>query len=190
MTLLAEGLLALRGCWRLLRRDPAAYEDFNLTIDGFWRSFASALPILILAYPLFQLDYKFNVAWYLENGKDPPELQLGASYFYLLLGTVIWPLVAAILARLLGVGQNYVPYMIIYNWMGVLASALWGIPYLSSLVTGAMQSATILAWVVYPLLLYVSWYVAKTGLQTTTPVAFAFLLADLALSYGLGALSP
>src|SRR6185436_3395517 len=49
VTLVEEGLAAMRGCWRLIWRDPRADADFNLTIDGFWRSFAMVLPVLLLA---------------------------------------------------------------------------------------------------------------------------------------------
>jgi hypothetical protein len=99
-----------------------------------------------------------------------------------------WPVVAAILARLLGVAHNYVRYMIIYNWMAVLSLTLAVIPHLLHLAAGAIYFPLILAQIIFILLLYVSWYVAKAGLATTAPVAFAFLLADFALTYGLDAL--
>ena len=187
MTLVEEGLLAMRGCWRLLLRDPAAFEDFNLTIEGFWRSFAMVVPVLVLAYPLFISDYRFGLEL-AGTSESLPELQLGHDYFYLLLGMAIWPLVAALLARLLGVGQNYVRYMIIYNWMAVPTLALSVIPHLVHLATGAALLPLMLAQAVFIFLLYVSWFVAKTGLQTTALIAFAFLLADFALTYGLDAL--
>jgi hypothetical protein len=182
-----EGFLAMRGCWRLLWRDPAAFEDFNLTIEGFWRSFAMVLPVLVLAYPLFISDFRFSLEL-ASGGDSPPELMLGLDYFYLLLGMAIWPLVAALLAKLLGVGQNYVRYMIIYNWMSVPTLALAVIPHLLHLATGSSLPPLILAQIIFIFLLYVSWFVAKTALQTTAAIAFAFLLADFGLTYGLDAL--
>ena len=187
MTLAEEGLRAMRGCWRLLWRDPAAFEYFNLTVEGFWRSFAMVVPVLALAYPLFVSEYRFGLEL-ANTGESPPELRLGLDYFYLLLGTAIWPLIAAALARLLGVGQNYVRYMIVYNWMAVPTMALAVIPHLLHLATGAALLPLILAQAIFIFLLYVTWFVAKTGLQTTALVAFAFLLADFALTYGLDAL--
>lgn len=187
MTLLEEGLLAMRGCWRLLRRDPAAFEDFNLTLEGFWRSFAMVVPVIILAYPLFISDYRFGLEL-AGTGDTPPELRLGRDYFYLLLGMAIWPLIAAVLARLLGLGRHYVRYMIIYNWMAVPTLALTVIPHLLHLLTGAALLPLMLAQAIFIVLLYVSWFVAKTGLQTTALMAFTFLLADFALTFGLDAL--
>jgi hypothetical protein len=187
VTLVEEGLLAMRGCWRLLWRDPAALEDFNLTVEGFWRSFAMVVPVLVLAYPMFISDYRFGLEL-APTGESPPELRLGINYFYLLLGIVIWPLAAAALARLLGLGQNYVRYMIIYNWMAVPTLTLAIIPHLLHLATGAALFPLILAQAIFVFLLYVSWFVAKTALETTALVAFAFLIADFALTYGLDAL--
>jgi hypothetical protein len=189
LTIVEEGLAAMRGCWRLMWRDPLAEEDFNLTIEGFWRSFAMVLPLLVLVYPLFLSDHQFGVEW-AKEGEDPPALNLGLDYIYLLVGVVVWPFIAALLAWLLGTGKNYVRYMIIYNWMGLPATLLAVIPHLIHLMTGMMQPAFILMQVVFILLLYVTWYIAKAGLQTTTPVAFAFLLADSALTFGLSALMP
>ena len=118
MTLVEEGLLAMRGCWRLLWRDTAAFDHFNISIDGFWRSFAMVAPVVVLAYPLFISDHRFGIEL-AQAGENPPELRLGTNYFYLLSGIVVWPLLAAALAWLLGVSHNYVRYMIIYNWMAV-----------------------------------------------------------------------
>lgn len=178
----------MRGCWRLIWRDPLADADFNLTIDGFWRSFAMVLPLLVIAYPLFLSDHQFDVEWAAEQGAERPALNLGLDYIYLLAGVVVWPFAAALLAWVLGTGQTYVRYMIIYNWMALPATALAVIPHLIHLATGTMMPGLILAQAVFLPLLYVTWYVAKAGLQTTAPIAFAFLLADYALTFGLSAL--
>ena len=187
MTLVGEGLSAMRGCWRLLWRDPGAFDDFNLSIEGFWRSFAMVVPVLVLAYPLFISDHRFVVEL-AQSGESPAELRLGTNYFYLLSGVVMWPLVAAVLAWLLGVAQHYVRYVIIYNWMAVPTLALAVVPHLLHLAAGTVFLSLVLAQIVFIVLLYVSWYVAKAGFATTAPIAFAFLLADFALTYGLDAL--
>lgn len=173
----------MRGCWRLLWRDPAAFEDFNITVEGFWRSFAMIVPVLVLAYPMFISDHQFEVE--LCPPDQSPPLRLGRDYFYLLSGIAIWPLVTAGLARLLGTGQNYVRYMIVYNWMAIPTLALSVIPHLFHLATGAALLPVILAQAVFIFLLYVSWLVAKAGLQTTAVIASVFVLADFILTYGL-----
>jgi hypothetical protein len=188
VTLVEEGLAAMRGCWRLIWRDPRAEEDFNLTIDGFWRSYDMVLPILVLAYPMFLSNHKQDVAWALENDLAPPELDLGIKYFCMLLGIAVWPMAAALLAKLCGVTQNYVPYMIVYNWMTLPTMTLAINPNLLHLTTGATLPLHLLGIPAFVLLLYVSWYIAKSCLRTTATVAFAFLLADVALTIGLSTL--
>ena len=187
MTLLDEGLLAMRGCWRFLWRDPAAFEDFNLTIGGFWRSFAMLLPVLVMAYPIFVLDHRLAVEID-PTSESPPELRLSASYLCLLINVAIWPIVAAGLARLFGAAQNYVRYMIVYNWISVPIMALSMVSYFVYQAAGAGVLFYILVNAVLFLGLYASWYVARAGLQTTILIAFAFLLADTAVTRGLSAL--
>ncbi len=174
----------MRGCWRLLWRDPAAFEDFNLTIEGFWRSFAMVVPVLVLAYPVFLSLQRTAMA---TAGGDLPDLRIGVGYAYLLASMALWPLAAAVLARLLGVARNYVRYMIVYNWMSVPMMALLAILHLLNLAPGAWPFA-ILAHAVFFFSFYVSWHVARAGLATTIPVAFAFLFAEYALTSGLDAL--
>jgi hypothetical protein len=188
VTLLEEGLLAMRGCWRLLWRDPAAFEDFNVTIEGFWRSFAMIVPVLVLVYPVFISSHQNASEAALAAGENPAELRLGASYVCLLSNIVIWPLVAAALVRLLGVAQNYVRFMIVYNWMSVPMMVLALIPALLRVRPESGLLSVVLGGAVFVFFLYVSWYVAKASLQTTTLTAVVFLVADFALTEGLGAL--
>jgi len=188
VTLVEEGLAAMRGCWRLIWRDPRADEDFNLTIDGFWRSFAMVLPAVSLAYPYFVLGDRFAADVAVANSLELPASHVGLDYLVLLAGLTLWPVAAAILARTLNTGQAYVRYMIIYNWMTLPALVVGLIPYLVYSLTGALNLAVILAYAVFVFLLYLSWYVAKAGLQTTAIVALAFLAAEYALTYGLSTL--
>jgi hypothetical protein len=187
VTLVKEGLLAMRGCWRFLWRDPAAFEDFNLTIEGFWRSFAMLVPVLVMAYPILILDHRAAVE-VAPTSESPPELRLSAAYLCLLINVAIWPIVAAGLALLFDAAQNYVRYMIVYNWISVPLMALSMISYLVYQATGAGALFYILIYAVFFLGLYASWYVARAGLQTTILIAFAFLLADTAVTKGLSAL--
>ena len=38
-----EIVSSLEGAWGLARRDPAALQRFNLSVDGFWNSFYAAV---------------------------------------------------------------------------------------------------------------------------------------------------
>ena len=78
--------------------------------------------------------------------------------------------------------------MIVYNWMAIPTLALSVIPHLVHLGTGAALLPVILAQAVFIFLLYVNWFVAKAGLQTTAVIATVFVLADFTVTYGLDAL--
>ena len=41
------------GCGAIILHDPNAFEEFNISAEGFWRSFAAILPAAVLAWPLF-----------------------------------------------------------------------------------------------------------------------------------------
>lgn len=187
MTIVEEGLAAMRGCWRFMRRDPEADQDFNLTIDGFWRSFAMVLPLLALMYPIFLSDHRFGIELAAETG-ETPTFDIGRDYAYLVGYMLAWPLVVALLAKLLGVAHSYIRYIVIYNWMTLPATMLALLPHLLHLGTGTTYPALILAQIVFLLLLYVSWYVAKKGFETTAPIAIAFVLAEFALTLGVDSL--
>jgi hypothetical protein len=73
--------------------------------------------------------------------------------------------------------------------MTVPTMTLAVIPNLVHLMTGATLPLYFLGLPVLLLSLYISWYIAKTCLRTTAAVASAFLLADLALTIGLNALT-
>jgi hypothetical protein len=182
---------ALHGIWgavRLIRRDPAAFEEFNISADGFWRSFAAILPTAILAWPFFLSSHQFATESAQADGKPLPDTSFASDYVYLALAFVIWPLVAVALAKVLGVARNYSRYLIAYNWMSVPAMALGLLPhvlYLSGVL--GWQAMVLPSLAVFIGLAYLSWYVALCGLETTPLIAFAFVLAEYALSFALDA---
>lgn len=184
MTIVAEGLAALRGCWRFICRDPDAEQDFNLTIDGFWRSFAIVVPLVVLMYPIFISDHRFGIEL-AGPAEEIPALNIGRGYVHLIIAIAVWPLAAALLAKLFGVAHNYVRYIVIYNWMMLPTVVLTLVPHVLHLAQGTTYPAFILLQIVVFPLLYVSWYVARKGLDTTWLIATVFVVADLALTIGM-----
>jgi hypothetical protein len=189
MSLIEEALHSIRGALRIIGRDPEAFDDFNITADGFWRSFAAILPAAILAWPLFLSSHQFAAESAQTDGRPIPEFTFVRDYIYLVLVFALWPIAAALLARALGVAQNYSRYLIAYNWMSVPVIAINLAPHLAYLAGVLSWQALLLPSIaVFIGVAYVTWYVALRGLETTPLIAFAFLLADYALSFGLDAL--
>ncbi|CAN5289737.1 hypothetical protein BH10PSE7_BH10PSE7_43560 [soil metagenome] len=189
MTLLAEATAALRGCWRLVMEPDYDFSDFNISIAGFWRSFAAIVPLAVLAYPLFLSSNGIDGEIAVANGGMPPPLDLVACYLYLCAAVILWPVVAAILARLFGVTQHYVRYIIVYNWMSVPSLIIGLVPHVVHLTTGnSGASFMIMSLIVLAVLAYVSWFVARRALAAGAAIAAAFVIADYASGYGLQAL--
>ncbi|MCW5729164.1 MAG: hypothetical protein KIT20_00285 [Alphaproteobacteria bacterium] len=101
----AEGL---RGAILLFRQDAAGLGHFDLSIEGFWRSFL--VPILLS--PLSVL------AGLLALGSEPdvPDGYLAIKMAGDLVSIAAFPILMVPLARILGLGAAYVPYIVAGNW--------------------------------------------------------------------------
>ncbi len=148
MTLGEEAARGMRGAWLLLRRDPAAPKWFNISLEGFWRSF-------FVAFLLLPLYYAYHVQLGPPEGAEDVEplrrwLTEGIGYA---IGWTLWPLLAFYLTQALDCGERYLGYIIAYNWAQMLAApfliavsvllkpllpeAVWVILYLAAL-TGVL----------------------------------------------------
>ena len=186
MKLIDEALHGIWGAIRIILHDPNAFEEFNISAEGFWRSFAAILPAAVLAWPLFLISHQAATESALAAGNPLPEPGLIRDYGQLLLLFVTWPIAAALLARQFGVDKNYARYMIADNWMSVpailftLASEL---PFLAGVERGFLTVLPTL--LVFVGLVYVSWYVALRGLETRGAIAATFVGVQLVLNFGL-----
>ena len=190
MTLVAEGMAALRGCWRLIMEPDYDFSDFNLSIEGFWRSFSVLVPLSIIAYPLFLSSNLIDIAVAGAEGEPPPPRDLTPYYLYLFAAVILWPIVAAGLARLFNVTQNYVRYLIVYNWMLIPTMLLGLLPHAAHLLSGSSGVALMAtSLIVLIALAYVSWFVARRALEAGPAIAAAFVAADYTTSYLLESLA-
>ncbi len=104
------------GAGLLLRNDPRGMEAFDLSLDGLLRSFFAALIVL----PGFLL-----VQWLQTRDVDadaaPTSLLLlayGARW-------IVFALTAAVLAKLMGRGTRFVPYVVAGNWSSVVQMGIF-----------------------------------------------------------------
>ena len=170
-----EVLGALYGAYRLARLEPAGMTYFNLTFDGFWRSFFAA----VLVAPAYAILIGLRVA------DESEAVDLGLLVVTESIGYVLawcaFPLVAIVLTRILGLARNYVPLIVALNWTAVLQTAV----FLAVVLLGPILPevlATLLVTLMTGAILGYQWFVIKTALQTTGGIALMLLLVDLVVT--------
>lgn len=174
MPTLAEVERALTGAWLLALRDPRAFEWFDLTVEGFWRSFWAAL----VAAPL----YLFLAAHEHAVTGWPADPLWTATVRTLSYAAdwAVFPVVAFLLVRLADLGHRYVAYIVANNWATVLQLLAFAVAVaLAGFLPEALGSIIVLAVLV--LVLVYRWLVARQALATSGAVATAFVLVDLVL---------
>src|SRR5262245_44712329 len=104
----------IAGAWRLARLDPGGFRYFDLSEEGFWKSFQAALvaaPLFIVLILLRTEDHPLSA--------DPLRAIFIEAIGYVV-GWTAYPLAAWYLASALGKGQRYIAYIIAYNWANVI----------------------------------------------------------------------
>ncbi len=173
---------SLLASWHVLmgRRD-LALKLFNLSEQGFWRSFL-AFPV---ALPIYLLAVRMGVPAAVETEAQRAMLGfvLFKATFMLALEWVAWLVAVALLLKPLGLAQHYGRYVIVYNWSSPLILALQAVPtflYFNGLIT--REAATFIFLFLLGLALYLRWQNARIGLEAPGMLAFGFVLADVLLS--------
>lgn len=170
---------ALEGAFILARLDVSGLERFDVSVDGFWKSFAAAL-LVAPAYAVLIAEQ------YVMRGSEAPLGSILTVELLSFVATVIaFPIVAIVLTRLLGLGGRYVPLVVAANWSTVPQITL----VLAALVLanvvpgarGALFGAATIAAMIY------SWFVIRTALGTTGMIAFGLLVVDVILSLSIDA---
>ena len=171
MISLREIVNSLYGAYLLARRDPNALSYFNISTEGFYRSFIA----MLLAVPLFTL----------ENSVDYKALSTGTAIlpFLVLLCFALWVswgtylTIMAVFSRYMGVSDNYSVFVIVYNWVQFALILIW-FP-LSIIANGILpESMSAAINLVFIAASYVYlWYILRVTLKVTgmTATGFAFL---------------
>ena len=111
-----EIMVSLTGAWRLMMFDSGGLHSLNHSVDGFWRSFFAA----VVALPLFLVSSFLHTS---ELGAEPSN-GTGLHLFRYTLGWIAFPLLMAVLVRLLNRTHRYASYIIAINWLAVPQWAL------------------------------------------------------------------
>ncbi|HET6521326.1 MAG TPA: hypothetical protein VFG47_16125 [Geminicoccaceae bacterium] len=173
-----EIVRSLFGAFRLARLDGRGMGYFNLSIEGFWRSFFAAA-IVAPGYAL--LVAQKLATW--PATVDPALAVLIETLAYVL-SWIAFPVAAVFLTTMLGLSRNYVSLIVAANWAEVLQFGLFLAVMTVTLVFPGAVRGPVLALVIGAILVY-EWFVARTALETTGGVAVGIVLVDLLLGIGI-----
>jgi hypothetical protein len=158
---------------------------FDVSVEGFWRSFAA----VILVAP----SYVFAVLAdrHMAAGDPLVVAETGTNLLVhngigLLLDWAALPLILALLARPLGIGRRYGAFVVTRNWCAVLAAIPFGAIGLL-LVLGLLgdELASVLMFVALIVVLRYNYVIARRALDTTLGFAIGIVVLDFVVSLTL-----
>ncbi len=180
-----EVQLAVGGALRLACGDRRGLGFFDISIDGFWRSFRAAL----ICYPLYLLLLGFRIAapvW--EASGVVPVLVVETIAF--VIAWAAFPLLILPLSRWLDRENRFLPFMVAYNWSQIPQAVLFVLIGLDSasglLPPSTVQVAGMLA--IIAVLVY-QWFIARVALAVSGAQATLVVIIDLLLGTTLGRLA-
>ncbi len=167
--------------WRILKFDVDAVQYFNLTSDGFWRSFLVAgLGIPVVALLLLPM-YNYPV-----SGEEKA-VDLTAEFIGEIIGSWLllasFPVLMIWITRLLNLSRNYVPFIIGWNW-SIIASIVLLAP-LSLLFASGLPTRELLGmahWLDFTALMFFTVLVNKTCLDCTVMTAIGILVLEFVIA--------
>ena len=172
----------LAGAWLVMRGRAEGLNRLDLSLEGFWRSFAAIL--LIVPFALVGLISQRTLAP--EEGEPAvvlTERGLGLEAVALLGDWLTFPLIFALMAGPLGLAARYVPFIVARNWASVIITAIVSIVHAGHIV-GLVPSelASLLLFLAIALALRFSYVIARTTLAVPLTVALPIVLLDLLIS--------
>jgi hypothetical protein len=179
MGLQEEILRSIYALWRLIRLDPDAPQYFNLSTQGFWRSFGVSA-ILILAIEAMQQGVLRNSPGADELLRPANGILVGSLPHLLLLA--IYPVLMIPATRFFGLSGNFITYIIAWNWMTALnffVAAPIFIPV--AVMEIPLESISTLLTILNITLISYATYLAKLALQCKLITAIGFVALDLLL---------
>ncbi len=173
---------SLTGAWELFLDRPGAMRLFDVSIDGFWRSFAAVL-LVIPSYAFAVLADRQIAAMDPSAPVQGDGAFLAESIFGLGLDWIALPVILALLARPLGITSRYTSFVVTRNWGAVLGALPFGVIGLLSvlgLVGGELASLLMFAALI--VLLRYNYLIARRSLDASLGFAIAIVILDFVVS--------
>lgn len=177
-----EVQLAVGGALRLACGDRRGLGFFDISIDGFWRSFRAG----VICYPLYLLLLGFRVsdAQWEASGIAPILVVETIGY---VISWVAFPLLMLPVSRWLGRDDRFLAFMVAYNWAQIPQTGLFvlvGLERTTGLFAPSAAQFTGLLAVIASLVY--EWYIARVALTVTAAQAALVVIVDLVFGTALG----
>ena len=171
----------LHGAWQVMFGRPGGLARLDVSLEGFWRSFAAIVLVAPFAFIALISGGPLLSGTGTPHALDGSALTLNA--IALLVDWFSFPLVFAFLARPFGLSARYVPFIVARNWASVIIGAMVGILHAlhilgvvpSLVMPFALIAATAIA-------LRFSYVIVRTTLVVSVAMALPIVILDLVLS--------
>ena len=179
----AELVRVTRAALRLVLGDSGAQNAFDVSLDGFWRSFAVIGLLAPTALVSIVADHELALAAAVDPSTVSAFARLVAGSLSYVLGWIAFPVAAALLARPFALDRVYVPWMVARNWTSIIAAIpafVVTLAWLLGLLPTGLLGPGSLASLGFSL--YCLYVVARRVAGLGIGSAAAFVLLDLLLS--------
>ena len=177
---------SIDAAFRLALRDEGAWSVFDLTAEGFFRSFAAIFAVIPLNIVIDILRTHLAIGKLLAEGKTVTGgYDLSDAVFStatLFAEWLIFPVAMIFVLRFLGLARRYSALIIAHNW-GTVVVALLNIPAYALYAIGlvGVDQALDLTFIVLGLTLYYRFYIAQTALDAGWNVALSITCLSFVL---------
>lgn len=164
---------SLVGAWQLVKTDKNSMTFFDVSSDGFWKSFWA----IIVMLPIFLVGLTYGGG---TNGDQPVVTEV----IFFIVSLPLMALVMYYFTRFMNIDDNYPSMIIASNWLTALN---YNILVISGLFLNFFLPNNEMALVIIYVLsfyfgLYVAWFMYKTSLNISGYLAVGVLLFDAVFS--------
>jgi hypothetical protein len=181
-----EIVRSLTGAYEVFLDRPNASQHFDLSINGFWRSFRA----IVLVAPLYALSAIAERAVALGDPSVAADFNDGLFILdkaaALIIDWVALPVVLALLASRIGIARTYPAFIIVRNWAAVLSIlpfALIGL--LFTVGTFGPDTADIMTLAGLIIVLRYNYLIARRVMEAPVGLAVAVVVGDFILSMAI-----
>jgi hypothetical protein len=178
----AEMNHAVRGIWRLVHLDARGLDHFDRSVAGFWRSFHVA----VLVLPAYAVLIPANLAMHPPTGGW--QRIMAVELLIYIFAWLAYPVIAYEICRLMKRTDEYVGFIVVYNWSSILGVALS--LAVAAAITGGVPRGlcSLLLYLGYGGLLFYTWFISRLALNIDGMTATIFPILEFGLSETLAEL--